>query len=393
MRGSSLSNDLSVAVRSMTPPISPASTLLERWRRLRDRLLCSPRFHRLATAFPLTRPIARRRARDLFDLCAGFVYTQVLFSCVRLKLFDQVAQQPLTVEELAARLQLPVHGAERLVRAAIALRLLETRDAGRIGLGALGAALCGNPGVQAMVEHHALLYADLADPLPLLRDERDERALASYWAYADGNQPAALTPEQVAPYSALMSASQHFVATEILDAYPFARHTQLLDVAGGEGTFAISAGRQAPALRLTVFDLPAVAERARANLAAAGMAARSTAMGGSFIDDALPAGADLITLIRVAYDHDDARVLALLKKIHAALPPEGTLLIAEPMRSPAGNDPMADAYFGFYLLAMGRGRARSFAEFRELLLAAGFTRIEPLRSRAPLLTSLITARR
>jgi demethylspheroidene O-methyltransferase len=389
MRVSSLSNEMPAAVPSMTPP----TTLLERWRRVRDRLLCSPRFHRLATAFPLTRPIARRRARDLFDLCAGFVYTQVLYSCVRLRVFEQVAQQPLTLEDLAQRIQLPLHGAERLVRAATALRLLEPRDGGRIGLGALGAALCGNPGVQAMVEHHALLYGDLADPLPLLRGERDDRALASYWAYADGNNPAALTPEQVAPYSALMSASQHFVATEILDAYPFARHVKLLDVAGGEGTFAISAGRIAPALRLTVFDLPAVAERARANLAAAGMAERSTAVGGSFIDDALPEGADLITLIRVAYDHDDARVLALLKKIHAALPREGTLLIAEPMRSMDGDDPMADAYFGFYLLAMGRGRARSFAEFRALLQAAGFTRIEPLRSRAPLLTSLITAKR
>ena len=389
MRGSSLSNELPTAAPSMTSP----TTLIERWRRVRDRLLCSPRFHRLATAFPLTRPIARRRARDLFDLCAGFVYTQVLYSCVRLKVFDHVARQPLAVDDLAARMQLPVPGAERLVRAAVALRLLEWRDGSRIGLGALGAALCGNPGVQAMVEHHALLYGDLADPLPLLRGERDDRALASYWAYADGNNPAALTSEQVAPYSALMSASQHFVATEILDAYPFARHTQLLDVAGGEGTFAISAGRIAPALRLTVFDLPAVAERARANLAAAGMAERSTAIGGSFIDDALPEDADLITLIRVAYDHDDARVLALLKKIYAALPREGTLLIAEPMRSMAGDDPMADAYFGFYLLAMGRGRARSFAEFRQLLQAAGFTRIEPLRSRAPLLTSLITARR
>jgi demethylspheroidene O-methyltransferase len=142
MRGSSLSNEMPAAVPSMTPP----TTLLERWRRVRDRLLCSPRFHRLATAFPLTRPIARRRARDLFDLCAGFVYTQVLYSCVRLRVFEQVAQQPLTLEELAQRVQLPLHGAERLVRAATALRLLESRDGGRIGLGALGAALCGNPG-------------------------------------------------------------------------------------------------------------------------------------------------------------------------------------------------------------------------------------------------------
>jgi len=382
------------ADRSSPPlaPSSPGRTLRERWRAWRDARLCSPAFQRFATAFPLTRPIARRRARDLFDLCAGFVYTQVLFACVRLRVFEHLQPGPMALEELAARCTLPPAGAQRLVRAAIALRLLENRDGGLIGLGALGAAMRGNPGVQAMVEHHALLYGDLQDPLPLLRGERDERALSSYWAYAEGAAPAALTTEQVAPYSALMSASQHFVATEILAAYRFDAHRRMLDVGGGEGTFAISVAGQAPALHLTVFDLPAVARIAEGRLAAAGLSARSAAVGGSFVDDPLPAGADLITLIRVAYDHDDARVLALLKKIRAALPADGTLLLAEPMRSDAGDDPMADAYFGFYLMAMGRGRARSFDEFRQLLQAAGFGRIERLRSRAPLLTSLITAR-
>ena len=42
--------------------------------------------------FPLTRPIARRRARELFDLCAGFVYSQVLLACVRLRLFEILAE-------------------------------------------------------------------------------------------------------------------------------------------------------------------------------------------------------------------------------------------------------------------------------------------------------------
>ena len=38
----------------------------------------TPRFQRWAANSPLTRWIARRRARALFDLCAGFVYSQIL---------------------------------------------------------------------------------------------------------------------------------------------------------------------------------------------------------------------------------------------------------------------------------------------------------------------------
>ena len=43
-------------------------------------------------------------------------------------------------------------------------------------------ALVGNAAVAAMVEHHALLYADLADPVALLRGGAPTR-LAAYWPY------------------------------------------------------------------------------------------------------------------------------------------------------------------------------------------------------------------
>ena len=80
----------------------------DRWRGLRDALLSSRRFQRFAAAFPLTRPIARRRAADLFDLCAGFVYSQVLFACVSLRLLPQLQGGPQSVTTLAARASVPI---------------------------------------------------------------------------------------------------------------------------------------------------------------------------------------------------------------------------------------------------------------------------------------------
>ena len=74
---------------------------------VRDRWLSNPKFQRWAAAFPLTRPTARKRARALFDVCAGFVYSQILFACVRLKLFDLLAAGPLTAADIAAQLAVP----------------------------------------------------------------------------------------------------------------------------------------------------------------------------------------------------------------------------------------------------------------------------------------------
>jgi demethylspheroidene O-methyltransferase len=287
---------------------------------------------------------------------------------------------------------LPQDATDRLLAAAASLRLVEQRSDGRYGLGVLGAALVGNPGVVAMIEHHALLYADLRDPVALLRGERDRTELGRYWAYAGNPDAAALAPEQVADYSRLMADSQPLVTREILAAYPLRRHRRLLDVGGGDGSFVCAVAAAVPTLALQLFDLPAVADRASARFAASGLAQRATAFGGDFRRDALPAGADLVTLVRVLFDHPDETVLELLAAVRRTMPADGTLLIAEPMAGTSGAEPMGAAYFGFYLMAMGRGRSRSPADFEQLLGRAGFTDIRLVPTPSPLQTGILVAR-
>ena len=355
----------------------------------RDRLLASPRFHRWASRLPGTRGIARRQTRILFDLCAGFVYSQILAAVVELRLLDMLRDGPVSGADLARRMGLPHEPGARLLAAAAALGLIEHRGAGRFGLGMLGAATLGNPGVAAMVAHHRALYADLADPVALLRRGGGGGALSRFWPYAE--EDGASDPD-VAPYSRLMSVSQPFVAEQVLDAYPVTGYRRLLDIGGGDGTFTCAAARRAPDLAVTVFDLPAVAELAGRRFAAEGLGARAVAVGGSFLDDPLPHGADIVTLVRVVHDHADADALALLRRAHAALAPGGTLLIAEPMAGTRGGDRMGDAYFGFYLLAMGSGRPRRPGELLRLVAEAGFVRARLLPTANPLLASLLVAK-
>ena len=367
------------------------STWLDRCFAARDRLLADARFQRWAAAFPLTRRVARRRAQALFDVCAGFVYSQVLFACVELGVFDILSGQPQTVAQLSRRLSLSTQATQRLLDAAASLRLVERRGSDRFGLGVLGAALLGNPGVAAMVEHHRLLYADIDDPVALLRGARRDTALARYWPYAGAERPDALTPDQVRDYTALMSASQALIAGDVLDAYPLHGHRRLLDVGGGEGTFLIAATSRVAELEVILFDLPAVADRARTSFAAAGLSHRAEAIGGDFLSQSLPEGADIVSLVRVIHDHDDAAALALLRNVRRALPRDGTLLIAEPMADTAGAEPVGNAYFGFYLLAMGSGRPRTPDELRLMVREAGFDRIRLVATRRPMLTQVLVA--
>jgi len=367
------------------------ATAFRPWLEWRDRLLTSSRFRRLAIAFPFTRPIARRRAKALFDLCAGFVYSQILLACVRLRVFPILAEGPQTLPELSARLGLSEEATRILLDAAASLQLVQPRAHATYGLGNLGAALVGNPGLTAMIEHHALLYADLADPVAFLQRKNDDTRLNRFWAYAATDNPGALQSDHVGDYSALMSASQTMIAEEILAVGPIAQHKCLLDIGGGDGTFLTTVAAQIPHLQMMLFDLPAVAEKARQRFSAAELNARAQAFGGDFLTDPLPIGADIVSIVRVIHDHDDAAALSILRAARSALATGGTLLVAEPMSGSAGVETVTDAYFAFYLLAMGRGRPRDFVALSNLLHKAGFKEVRAVATHMPMLTQLVLA--
>ena len=330
--------------------------------------------------------------RSLFDLCSGFVYSQVLLACTRLNLFELVSASPRSPADIAANLKLPQQSIDRLLEAAQSLELLEARANDQIGLGPLGAALLGNPAVAMMIEHHSALYADLSDPVALLRERHGATELGRYWAYSKNADDNSLDCDQTAGYSALMAASQQMIADQVLSAYSFSRHRRLLDVGGGAGAFAVAALKQNPELEAQVFDLPSVAELATQRFDTQGVAERAIAVGGNFLDDPLPEGFDAISVVRILHDHDDDAVMTLLRGVRQAIPPHGTLLIAEPMLGTPGAERVTAAYFGFYLMAMGQGRARAPDEITRMLGQAGFGRIKMHRTTAPLLVRVISAR-
>ena len=353
----------------------------------RNRLIASPRFQRWATRFPLTRWLVRKQASNIFDLMAGFVYTQVLLACTQVNLFDILANGALSFDDLQKQIPLKPAGLRRLLDAAVAIKLLVKRNDDRYALSMISAPLVGNVAILEMVKHHADFYRDLSDPMALLQGDTSSASLNEYWPYitqAQGAAPENLSAEKVADYSKLMAHTQSLVTDEIIDAYSMSKHQHVLDIGGGQGAFIKRLAGHYSHLRFTLFDIPGVAELSNAHFKEIGLSNRAHAVGGNFFQDSLPKGCDLATLVRVIFDHDDVRVKQLLANVFDALNPGGTLLLAEPMAETKGFEAMGHAYFGFYLLAMGRGRPRTEAEIKGLLSEAGFTGIELLNSYMPL---------
>jgi len=374
-----------------------------RWLNARNRVLMNPAFQRFAMRNLLFRRTARFHANAMFAVITGFVQTKALTAAVDAGVIRTLAQGPASAAALAQAAGLPIDAMQRLLGAAKAIDLVELAAPDLWVLGQRGAALSSNRGALAMIEHHKIFYDDLADPLAMLGRGRGQGKLAAFWTYAPAagqGLPATADAESwqgggagaVAPYSALLAASQPMVAEQVLDAYRFGRHQCIMDVGGGHGGFLAEVAGRHPRLAMKLFDLPAVVDGARPKLAARGLS-HVALHGGSFRDDPLPRGADLITLVRICHDHDDDVVRALLAKAHAALPPGGRLLIAEPMAGTAGAEVMGDAYFGLYLWAMGSGRPRTAGDYLALLAAAGFGNARELTTALPMVTRLIVAER
>jgi demethylspheroidene O-methyltransferase len=165
----------------------------------------------------------------------------------------------------------------------------------------------------------------------------------------------------------------------------------VLDVGGGEGAFLAAVGHAAPNIELALFDLPEVAARAGARLTAQGLAGRCVCHAGDFLRDPLPEGADLVTLVRIAHDHDDPSVLELFARVRRALTSGGRLLVAEPMAGPHAAGRMCDAYLALYLRAMGQGRPRTPERLAAMLRASGFARVTHLPTAMPMVASLVVA--
>lgn len=352
-------------------------------RGLVNRLVASRRFQAFCSRVPGLRGLSRREGAALFDLMQGFVNTQTLLALVELRILHRLAQGPATAAALAPGLEMSEQRLGVLLQAGAAMGLLRRKGAG-FALARRGAAFLGVAGLDEMVRHNAVLYRDLLDPVAFFRGTTAPE-LARFWPYVFGAD-GPMDPAVATRYSRLMADSQTLVAEEALAHLRLGQARRLMDVGGGTGAFLRAVRARHPTLGLALFDLPQV-------VAQAPLPADVERHGGSFRDGPLPGGADVISLVRVLYDHGDETVKDLLAKVHAALPPGGRVLIIEPMSGGSRPDPQVDVYFSVYTMAMETGRTRSAAEIVDLLKQAGLNPQKTHKTQRPFITGVIEAQK
>ncbi|OZV75722.1 ArsR family transcriptional regulator [Micromonospora echinospora] len=153
---------------------------------------------------------------------------------------------------------------------------------------------------------------------------------------------------------------------------------RFLDVGGGDGTLAARVLRDAPELRVDVYNLPAVGPLVEQTRTGCVAPDRLGFVGGDFFAEPLPTGYDTISFVRVLHDWPNDVARMLVEKAYAALPPGGMLLICEEFRTP---DRLAMQFFwSYFLIGVDScvSRLREVEFYTSLLTETGFEKIEVL---------------
>ena len=240
-----------------------------RWIGWRNRLLASrrlPALRRAVLADPSGRAAPGQRAvrsRRRVHLFAGARRMRARAGCSMHSPSGPLTTATLAGASRAARAPAPSACSARPRRSDLAQRMRRRRPLD--ARAAQGAALRGNRGIAEMVAHHHLLYADLADPLALLRRGGGGGALQALLALCAAPHGEGRGRAEVAAYSALMAASQPLVAEHVIAAYPLRPHTPPARRRRRRGRVPRRGrGSGCRDSNLALFDLPAVGDRSRA---------------------------------------------------------------------------------------------------------------------------------
>ena len=316
----------------------------------------------------------------VLDLIESFRRSKAMFAGCELHIFDHLEAQPATLAQLAQKIGADLTNLERLLDALVGLGLL-TKQEGVYGNTADASAYLVRTSPRTMTGY--ILYSNAV--LWKLWDNLEGAVLegSHRWKQTFGLEGPLFssffsTEESMRTFIAGMHGFGVISSPSVVAAFDLSKYKQLVDLGGATGHLTMAAAVKYPQMRTTVFDLPNVVKVAEEHCAGT----RVQCVAGDFFTDELPA-ADLYALGRILHDWSEPKIAVLLKKIAAALPEGGALLIAEKLLNEDKTKPVSATMQSLNMMICTEGRERSLLEYEELCLAAGFKRVEGRRTGQP----------
>jgi len=321
----------------------------------------------------------------VLDLLEAFRRSKTMFAAVSLGVFDALQPGPRALADLAADLPADADALQRLLDACVGLQLLE-RSGPNYANTPTAAAFLTKTSPRRLTGY--INYSN--DVMWRLWTHLEDavREGTHRWQQAYGWDGPIFshffrTDEARREFLMGMHGFGLISSPQVVGAFSLGQFTRLVDLGGATGHLAIAACERYPGLRGIVFDLADAVPLAREMVAASSVADRIDVVAGDFFVDPLPPG-DVYALGRILHDWTEAKILTLLRRIHAALPVGGAVLVAEKLLNDERSGPRWAQMQSLNMLTCTEGKERTLGEYKALLERAGFSSIEGRVTSSPL---------
>jgi 2-polyprenyl-3-methyl-5-hydroxy-6-metoxy-1,4-benzoquinol methylase len=152
-----------------------------------------------------------------------------------------------------------------------------------------------------------------------------------------------------------------------------ARETRVLDISASHGVYGITFAQKNPRAHLVALDWAAVLTVTEENARKAGLADRFSKIAGDAFTVDLGADYDVVLVPNFLHHFNTADGTRFLRRVQAALRPDGRVVIVEFVPDEDRVSPPAAATFSLVMLGTTpEGDAYTFAEYQKMLTDAGF---------------------
>jgi SAM-dependent methyltransferase len=293
----------------------------------------------------------KSHAEYINELMRGYWKAAILFCANDLGIFEALADEPKTADQVAQRLGTDPRATAMLMNALAALKLLEKN---------------GDLFSNSETANQCLVPSAPYHMANLIRHSRN-----CWWSWGDlsyvvrhgkPRHPATLpTPPDEAQRTRAFILGMHdtasFTADLMMDRLDLSRVRRMLDVGGGPGTYCYAAAKRNKELHATIFDLPTTLEITKELIKKYGFEDRITTLAGDFTVDELPKGYDLVLMSQILHSYPPDQCEKLVKSGADSLVSGGTLVIHEFALEENRIEPLEAALFSVNMLVNTDGGA------------------------------------
>ncbi len=320
----------------------------------------------------------------IHSLADGVFAAMAMLAGMKLDVFTQLNNGPMTTQEIADEIEVPLRQLGPLLYALVESGLLLVENDRFSNTGEAARFLVkGSPGyVGEIPQTWSRRWAGLVKLANSIKSDSPQARV----------EFSTMSPEELENSYSGSYAAARAAGNGLVERYDFSAYRRLVDVAGGSGGVAIGITDSCPNIQATVVDLPSTIIQTRKFLDAAGASDRVGVHAANVVEGPFPGSYDVAVLSNFIQVLSADHARSALRHVNQSLEPGGTLFILGTILDDSRLAPSHAVKSNLnFLNVYDEGRAYTEGEYRAWLEEAGFVVLE--RVVVPNGTSIIKARK